>query len=73
MARKRLVRTSAPLYPEHPASEHQMNLKAMFTYEMPLILPGSDLFFNIEDDVVVTKTGVENMSSMVTREPRVRL
>ena len=45
----------------------------MFTYEMPITLPGLDAFFNIEDDVVVTDTGLENMSSMITREPRVKL
>ncbi len=46
----------------------------MFTYEMALELPGSDCpFFNIEDDVVVTDTGVENMNAMLSREIRVKL
>ena len=45
----------------------------MFTYEMPIKLPGSEASFNIEDDIVVTDTGVENMTAMLPRELRVRL
>lgn len=46
----------------------------MFTYEMAIELPGSDCpFFNIEDDVVVTDSGVENMNAMLSRELRVKL
>ena len=41
----------------------------MFTYEMPIQLPGSTAFFNVEDDVVVTATGVENMSATVHATP----
>jgi Xaa-Pro aminopeptidase len=45
----------------------------MFTFEMAIELPGANCpFFNIEDDVVVTDTGVENMSSMLSREIRVK-
>ncbi|HBY96052.1 MAG: Xaa-Pro peptidase family protein [Ardenticatenaceae bacterium] len=44
----------------------------MFTYEMPIRLPGSDAFFNVEDDVVVTETGVENMNAMIGRDLRVK-
>ncbi len=46
----------------------------MFTYEMALELPGEKTpFFNIEDNVVVTATGVENMNASLSRELRVRL
>lgn len=46
----------------------------VFTYEPALELPGSDCpLFNIEDDVVVTESGVENMSAMLGRELRVKL
>jgi Xaa-Pro aminopeptidase len=45
----------------------------MFTYEMPLSLPGLDAFVNVEDDVVVTEDGVENMNAMLSREMRVKL
>jgi Xaa-Pro aminopeptidase len=45
----------------------------MFTYEMPLSLPGLDAFVNVEDDVVVTDDGVENMNSMLSRDMRVKL
>lgn len=44
----------------------------MFTYEMAIRLPGSDAFFNIEDDVVVTADGVENMNASLSRELRVK-
>jgi Xaa-Pro aminopeptidase len=44
----------------------------MFTYEMPIRLPGSEALFNVEDNVVVTETGVENMNSMLSREFRVK-
>jgi Xaa-Pro aminopeptidase len=44
----------------------------MFTYEMPIRRTGSDVFFNVEDDIVVTETGVENMSSMLDRGIRVK-
>ncbi len=45
----------------------------MFTYEMPVQLPGSNAAFNVEDDVVVTENGVENMSAMISRKIRVKL
>jgi Xaa-Pro aminopeptidase len=46
----------------------------MFTLETAIELPGAERpFFNVEDDVVVTETGVENMNSMLSRELRVRL
>ncbi|MGQ0568246.1 MAG: M24 family metallopeptidase [Armatimonadota bacterium] len=45
----------------------------MFTYEMPVRLAGCSAAFNVEDDVVVTATGVENMSGMLSREMQVRL
>ena len=47
----------------------------MFTYEMPVRLVGVDDVpaFNIEDDVVVTAGGVENMSKDARREVRVKL
>jgi Xaa-Pro aminopeptidase len=45
----------------------------MFTYEMAIRMPGSKAFFNIEDDVLVTTTGVENMSSIITRDLRVKM
>ncbi len=66
---------SSETQPEFQNEEGQVLFEPgmMFTYEMPITLPGSDLFFNIEDDVVVTDTGVENMNSMVTRDLRVRL
>ena len=46
----------------------------MYTYEMALELPGSDsrAFFNIEDDVLVTETGVENMCGSLSRELQVK-
>lgn len=46
----------------------------MFTYEMVVELPDSSVttFFNIEDDVVVTTDGVENMNAMLTRDLLVR-
>jgi Xaa-Pro aminopeptidase len=46
----------------------------MFTYEMAVDLPeaGPLPFFNIEDNVVVTETGVENMNADLSRELRVR-
>lgn len=46
----------------------------MFTYEPFIELPGGEHPFpHIEDDVVVTETGVENMSSMLSRELKVKL
>lgn len=45
----------------------------MFTYEMPVELPGCNAAFNIEDDVLVTNDGVENMNSMLSREVRVKI
>lgn len=47
----------------------------MFTYEMAVELPGAQNmpFFNIEDNVVVTETGVENMNAMLSREVRVKV
>lgn len=46
----------------------------MFTYEMMIDMPGESLpFFNIEDNVVVTETGVENMSGSLSRELEVKL
>jgi hypothetical protein len=45
----------------------------MFTYEMPVRFAGCNAAFNVEDDAVVTATGVENMSAMLSREMRVRL
>jgi Xaa-Pro aminopeptidase len=47
----------------------------MFTYEMAVESadPSVTTFFNIEDDVVVTETGVENMNGMLSRNLRVRL
>jgi Xaa-Pro aminopeptidase len=46
----------------------------MFTYEMVVELPGgqSGTFFNTEDDIVVTESGVENMTSMLSRDLIVR-
>jgi Xaa-Pro aminopeptidase len=43
-----------------------------FTLETPILLPGSTADFNVEDDIVVTDTGVENMSSMLSRELMVK-
>ena len=41
----------------------------MFTYEMSIEKPGLRLpFFNIEDNVVVSETGIENMSGSLSRE-----
>ncbi|HZQ05980.1 MAG TPA: Xaa-Pro peptidase family protein [Anaerolineae bacterium] len=50
--------------------EHGM----LFTYEMAIDMPGytSTAFFNIEDDVVVTPDGVENMNANLSREMRVK-
>lgn len=45
----------------------------MFTFEVPIMLPGSDADFNVEDDIVVTDTGVENMNSTLSRELRIKL
>lgn len=46
----------------------------MFTYEMPIRLPGAEgLLFNIEDDVVVTERGVENMNAMLSRDLQVKV
>ncbi|NLF67086.1 MAG: aminopeptidase P family protein [Chloroflexi bacterium] len=45
----------------------------MFTYEMAVELPGVKTpFFNIEDNVVVTEDGVENMCGDLSRELRVK-
>ena len=46
----------------------------MFTYEMSIEKPGMSLpFFNIEDNLVVSATGIENMSGALSRELRVKL
>jgi Xaa-Pro dipeptidase len=47
----------------------------VFTYEMPVEMPGDGYmpFFNIEDDVVVTKNGVENLNAELSRELRVKV
>jgi Xaa-Pro aminopeptidase len=46
----------------------------MFTFEMGVEIPGKKLpFFNVEDDVVVSATGIENMCSTLSRELRVKL
>lgn len=47
----------------------------VFTYEMPVAFPDNGYmpFFNIEDDVVVTKNGVENLNAGLSRELRVKL
>ncbi len=45
----------------------------MFAYEIPIRLPGSGAFFNIEDDIVITGQGVENMSLASPRILRVKL
>jgi Xaa-Pro aminopeptidase len=45
----------------------------MFTYEMALELPGIKTpFFNVEDNVVVTEDGVENMNADLSRALRVK-
>lgn len=47
----------------------------MFTYEMVVELPGSNVtaFFNVEDDIVVTKDGVENMNGILKRDLMVKV
>lgn len=46
----------------------------MFTFEMGVEVPGKTLpFFNVEDDVVITATGVNNMSSAISRDIRVKV
>lgn len=45
----------------------------MFTYEMAVELPGVKTpFFNIEDNVVVTESGVDNMCASLSRELQVK-
>jgi Xaa-Pro aminopeptidase len=47
----------------------------VFTYEMPVEMPGNGYmpFFNIEDNVVVTRNGVENLNADLSREIRVKV
>jgi Xaa-Pro aminopeptidase len=61
--------------PEFQDKDGKFRLEAgmMFTYEIPIRLLGLEAFFNIEDDVVVTAHGVENMNSMLSREIHVKL
>jgi len=61
--------------PEFQDEEGKVLFKAgmMFTFETPITLPGSTESFNVEDDIVVTNSGVENMNSMLSRELRVKL
>jgi Xaa-Pro aminopeptidase len=61
--------------PEFQNHEGEVLFEAgmMFAYEMVVELPGIETpFFNVEDNVVVTETGVENMNSMLSRELRVK-
>lgn len=61
--------------PEFQDEDGKFRLEAgmMFTYEIPIRLPGLQALFNIEDDVVVTQHGVENMNCTISREIQVKL
>jgi Xaa-Pro aminopeptidase len=64
--------------PEFQNDEGKVLFEAgmMFTYETPVLLPGSKgpvTFFNCEDVAVVTDTSVENMNAMLSRELRVKM
>ena len=63
--------------PEFAGSDGRVRFQPgmMFTYEMPVELPGADHmpFFNTEDNVVVTETGVENLNADLSRELRVKI
>ena len=47
----------------------------VFTYEMPVVMPANGYmpFFNIEDNVVVTRNGVENLNADLSRDLRVKM
>jgi Xaa-Pro aminopeptidase len=63
--------------PEFAGSDGKVRFQPgmMFTYEMPVELPGGEYmpFFNTEDNVVVTETGVENLNADLSRELRVKI
>jgi Xaa-Pro aminopeptidase len=66
---------SASSQPEFQNARGELILRAgmTFTYELPIRLSGLEAFFNIEDDILVTQDGVENMSAGSPRELRVKL
>jgi Xaa-Pro aminopeptidase len=59
--------------PEFTSSTGKVLLEPgmVFTYEMAIETPVEMPFFNIEDNVVVTDSGVENMNAELSRELRV--
>jgi Xaa-Pro aminopeptidase len=72
--RPNLVPSRAQPEFQNAAGEVVFEPGMMFTYEMVVELPDSSTttFFNIEDDIVVTDMGVENMTAMLTRDLLVR-
>ncbi|MCR4397961.1 MAG: M24 family metallopeptidase [Firmicutes bacterium] len=59
---------------QDPDGKVRFEAGMMFSYEMSIEKPGMVLpFFNIEDNVVVSETGVENMSGSLSRELRVKV
>lgn len=67
--------TTSEMQPEYANEDGDVVFEPgmMFTYEMPVELPGKDTpFFNVEDNVVVTESGVETMNPMLSRELRVK-
>lgn len=65
------------LQPEFQNADGKVVLREgmVFTYEMPVEMPGDGYmpFFNTEDDVVVTKDGVENLNAEISRDLRVKV
>jgi len=64
----------AALQPEFQNEDGEVVIEEgmMFALEPSIRLPGLKWGFNCEDNVVVTKTGCENMTSMLSRELRVK-
>lgn len=64
----------ASLQPEFQNEDGEVIIEEgmMFALEPSIRLPGLKWGFNCEDNVVVTETGCENMTSMLSRELRIK-